>query len=227
MLGRRAQRASFRDVGVSAEGVALKTKMVGSPAGGPVIRSFQTNWRKNMRHRREGRFTGLALAGLLMANLFGAHPAEADVPSVKLDTAPLVTPTCAWSYYGTSATHTTGAAATGITPPEIVELARGLGAQTYSPTVYASHVFEYIRNNIAVEFRFGLGKGGYGALVDQSGTPFDQAHLMVALLRQAGITAGYQVGTITGQQHIVVRLHHWHRKQRVGDLRDFAAYGQP
>ena len=175
----------------------MNTEAAGTSAVEVVVEGFRPTVGRN---KSPPRFWGLGrsvLAALLLSSFFQAKLAVADVPSVKLDTAPLVMPTAAWSYYGTGTTHTTGAAATGVTPPEIVELARGLGASTYTPTVYASHVFEYIRNNIAVEFRFGLGKGGYGALIDQSGTPFDQAHLMVALLRQAGITAGYQVGTIT------------------------------
>ena len=122
----------------------------------------------------------------------------AELPSVKLQTAALVTPTAAWSYYGTATTHTIGVAAPATTPPEIVELARALSqGGTCTSSCYATAVYEYVRNNIAVEFRFGLGKGARGAIIDQSGTPFDQASLMVALLRQGGVTASYQLGTIT------------------------------
>src|SRR5262249_21248987 len=50
--------------------------------------------------------------------------------------------------------------------------------------------------------RFGLAKGARGAAIDKSGTPFDQAHLMVELLRASNIMASYVLGTITltGQQ---------------------------
>ncbi len=54
-----------------------------------------------------------------------------------------------------------------------------------------------MRNNIDVEFRFGLGKGARGALIDQSGTPFDQAELMIKLLRERGVGATYQLGVIS------------------------------
>lgn len=54
-----------------------------------------------------------------------------------------------------------------------------------------------MRNNIEIDFRFGLSKGARGAVIDQSGTAFDQAHLMVELLREGGISASYKVGTIT------------------------------
>lgn len=81
-------------------------------------------------------------------------------------------------------------------------MARSLGAERLAAgkitiNQFAQNIFDYVRNNIAVEFRFGLGKGARGALLDQSGTPFDQAELMVKLLREGGVTATYQVGTIT------------------------------
>ena len=134
----------------------------------------------------------------LVATLF-AVTANAELPSVKLVTAPLVTPTNAWAQYTTSASHTSGVAAWTATtrPPEIKELARALGAGRYSSVGYANAVYEYVRNNIAVEFRFGLSKGARGAIIDQSGTAFDQAHLMAELLLEGGVTSvNYQVGTI-------------------------------
>ncbi len=43
---------------------------------------------------------------------------------------------------------------------------------------------------------YGLQKGALGAEIDKSGTPFDQAELMVALLNQAGFVTSYMAGTI-------------------------------
>ena len=62
---------------------------------------------------------------------------------------------------------------------------------------FIQNVLDYVRNNIDTEFRYGLSKGGRGALIDQSGTPFDQAELMVMLLRRANVTANYVYGEIT------------------------------
>src|SRR5271169_6556999 len=137
----------------------------------------------------------LALTGIAAVN-------AATSPAVNLVTAPLVAPSAAWTYYGSGTTHTTGLAAWSTTPPEIQAMAISLGSARYAAgkltaLQYTQNVFDYVRNSINVEFRFGLGKGGRGALIDQSGTPFDQAELMVKLLRAANITAGYQVGTIT------------------------------
>src|SRR6202044_3552063 len=58
-------------------------------------------------------------------------------------------------------------------------------------------IYAYVRNNVQVSWMYGLQKGGLGAMIDRFGTPFDQADLMVKLLRQAGYTANYQIGTIT------------------------------
>ncbi len=148
---------------------------------------------------------GLVGAGALQV-------ANAAPPATKLITTSLVDPGSAWTYYNgqpNPTVHTPGIAAWAQSPPEITALARSLGADRISSVVpqpvgtmsadqYAQNVFNYVRNNIETEFRFGLGKGARGALIDQSGTSFDQAELMVKLLRQApGITAGYRVGTIT------------------------------
>ncbi|HEY4940051.1 MAG TPA: RHS repeat-associated core domain-containing protein [Rhizomicrobium sp.] len=136
----------------------------------------------------------IVLVGI--AFFFASIPSLAALPSESLVTAPLVTPSDAWSAYGSGTTHTNGVAAWAQRPPEIQTLSRALGAGRYSAAQYTQNVFEYVRSNIAIEFRFGLSKGARGALIEQSGTAFDQANLMVELLRQGGVTANYQVGTI-------------------------------
>ena len=63
---------------------------------------------------------------------------------------------------------------------------------------FVRRVAEYVRNNIDVELRFGVGKGARGAIMDQSGTPFDQAQLMVELLKRGNVTRQLQ----SRQNHI-------------------------
>lgn len=58
-------------------------------------------------------------------------------------------------------------------------------------------IFGFVKNNIRYELRYGAQKGAVGAIIDRSGTAFDQAQLLVELLRAAGYGASYQVGTIT------------------------------
>ncbi len=136
------------------------------------------------------------LLSLLSVLALSAAPAFADVPTTKLVSAPPVSTTGAFVDYGAATTHTSGPGAWTGNAPEIVALARTLGAHRLPAQDYARNVRDYVRNNIAVEFRFGLSKGARGALLDQSGTPFDQAELMVKLLREGGVAASYQLGTV-------------------------------
>ena len=75
-------------------------------------------------------------------------------------------------------------------PVEITALATALHHD-------ADLIYEYVRNNIEIVPIYGLQKGALGALIDRSGTAFDQAQLMVELLRTSGYTASYVQGTIT------------------------------
>ena len=140
-----------------------------------------------------------ACVALVSAAIAGLPARASYLPSVKIGTAALIAPAVADSFYGSSTTATDGLAGlTGqATPvaPEIVELARAL---KNNPDL----IYQYVRNNIETEWMYGLSKGALGASIDKSGTAFDQAALMVALLRQAQITASFQAGTIslTAQQ---------------------------
>jgi RHS repeat-associated protein len=131
--------------------------------------------------------------------------AIAETPATTLKTAGLIQPAAAWTAYNampTGGSHTNGIAADASRPPEIKALAKGLGSTRigtggFTALDYSQKVYDYVRNNIETEFRFGLSKGARGALIDQSGTSFDQAALMIELLREGGVTATYKVGTIT------------------------------
>lgn len=75
--------------------------------------------------------------------------------------------------------------------PEIRALAAGL---KNDPDL----IYEYVRNSVETEFIFGSNKGPLGVIINKSGSAFDQAYLMVELLRQAGYaTARYKFGTIS------------------------------
>jgi RHS repeat-associated protein len=126
-------------------------------------------------------------------------PAIAVAPSVSLVAARRVAPSEIAAYYGAAVTHTNGLLHWTSGAPEINALARALGGGgRLSTDAFASQVFDYVRDNISTEMRFGLGKGARGAVIDQSGTPFDQAELMVKILRQGGVaSAKYEYGTIT------------------------------
>ncbi len=74
-------------------------------------------------------------------------------------------------------------------PGSIAELARALKYD-------ANLIYEYVYTNIEYSPTFGLKKGALGTLLDGRGNDFDQAALMVALMRQSGYTASYVYGNI-------------------------------
>ena len=74
--------------------------------------------------------------------------------------------------------------------PEIKALARAL---KNDPDL----IFEFVRDSVDTEFIFGAHKGALGTSIDRSGSSFDQAILLFELLREAGVTARYQFGTVT------------------------------
>ncbi|MBV9989745.1 MAG: hypothetical protein JOZ72_00505, partial [Alphaproteobacteria bacterium] len=120
------------------------------------------------------------------------------LPAMQIGTAPLIGVNSADTFFSTkrvvNATKLAQLEGKPVgtdlpTPPEIVELARAL---KNNPDL----IYEYVRNNIDVVWMYGLHKGALGTLIDKSGTPFDQAALMVALLNQAGYQATYQIGWI-------------------------------
>lgn len=139
-----------------------------------------------MAHRMKARFGWAAVAALLTPALAWA------VPSAKIGRAPLIHPTSAEAAYPTSldstSTSTLGVGAPA--PNEVVELARGMNNDV-------DKIYDFVRNYVDTVFIFGAQKGALGAIIDRSGTPLDQAQLMVNLLRQSGYTAVYKVGTIT------------------------------
>ena len=120
--------------------------------------------------------------------LFGASATTQAEPSVKIGTGAMIAPATANTWYGSS---TTSSNSTGLgRPVELTELADALDNDV-------DRIYEFVRNEIEPVWMYGLQKGALGALIDRSGTPFDQAQLMVELLREAGYTASYVAGTVT------------------------------
>ena len=71
--------------------------------------------------------------------------------------------------------------------PAISELARGL---RYDPL----KIYEHIANHIEFEPYYGSKKGAHLTLLEGSGNDFDQAALLVALLRASGYSPSYKYG---------------------------------
>jgi len=80
-------------------------------------------------------------------------------------------------------------------PQEIIDLAKALnGGSTPTATGWIN-IFQYVHNKIDLEPSAASTKGALGTYLDQSGGSFDQASLLVSLLRSAGYTAQFVVGT--------------------------------
>lgn len=138
----------------------------------------------------------LVAASSAVAIGFGVAQAQTYIPSTKIATAELVSPSTANTFYG-SGTTVTDSVVKENRPDEVRELARGLRNDPDA-------IYEYVRNTVEIDWQYGLRKGAMGALLDKSGTAFDQANLMVELIRQAqeddpqaGYSATYEAGTIT------------------------------
>ena len=139
---------------------------------------------------KNSRIVWFALVGACIANM-AAH--AQDVSQIKVATDPIgVTTGNASGYYGsaTLSTRDRWGPSPSNRPVELKELARALRNNV-------DLIYEYVHDNVRTVFMYGLQKGALGAMIDQSGTPFDQAHLMVELLRESGYTASYKEGTIT------------------------------
>lgn len=57
-------------------------------------------------------------------------------------------------------------------------------------------IYQFVRDNFEFEPQFGLHKGADGILTDRAGGDFDQAALMVDLLRESGYSAQYAIGVV-------------------------------
>ncbi|MGA7812997.1 transglutaminase domain-containing protein, partial [Caballeronia sp.] len=74
-------------------------------------------------------------------------------------------------------------------PASLEELARAL---RYNPDL----IYEYVRDNIEIDPVRGIHKGALGAVLDNQGSAFDQAQLMVSLLRISGYDTRFVRGVI-------------------------------
>ncbi|MBW2108848.1 MAG: transglutaminase, partial [Deltaproteobacteria bacterium] len=134
--------------------------------------------------------TGIAIF-MLLAVLTPYALAEVAGPGWLMERAEPVSPEEARAHYGVQKQKMvfSVASATSATP-EIVGLARAL---QHDPKL----IYEYVRNHIDYVPYFGSLKGATLTLLERSGNDFDQASLMIALLRESGFTAQYVYGQMT------------------------------
>ncbi len=141
----------------------------------------------------------LAAVAFFAIGLVAALPAAADLPGLQLAETP---PASAYIFGAPGLAGATAApppppaiatqlgSSTEITP-EIAELARALRHDV-------DLIYEYVYSQVEYNPIWGSQKGAMGALLDGTGNDFDQASLMIALLRASGYTASF----VYGQQEI-------------------------
>lgn len=69
-----------------------------------------------------------------------------------------------------------------------------------------AEVFKYILNNFKTEFYYGSRKGAVGTYEECGGNDYDQASLMIALLRYLGYTAHHAVGEVVFTDNDLINM---------------------
>ena len=130
----------------------------------------------------------------LLLSIVAAPVLALDPPGRTLVSALPVAPATAWTALQGSALPTITDPTLPVAP-EITGLVRALHND---PDL----IFSFVHDAIEYELGYGVRKGALGTLLDGRGNAFDQAMLLVTLLRQAGYTASYVHGTIalTGEE---------------------------
>lgn len=143
------------------------------------------------------RFFGLAVILLLLlgldANCYAALPGftRTEAPLVAPEQAsetlaalaPEVEPRTGSTLFGAAGVDASSASS------ELAALARGLKNDV-------DLIYRYVHDHVAYTPIFGSLKGAYGTYLDGSGNDFDQAELLVTLLRAAGYEANYLYGML-------------------------------
>jgi hypothetical protein len=147
-----------------------------------------------------GRFYSLLIIFTILFSISFSGPAVGEIagPGWFAGTADPVSPEDAQAYYASRALSMTtlkGVSSSTSASLEITELARAL---QYDPKL----IFDYVHNHIDYVPYFGSLKGAVLTYLDGCGNDFDQASLMIALLRESGYTAQFVYGqmTIPGDQ---------------------------
>ena len=109
----------------------------------------------------------------------------ADLPSFRVSNGAATSPQEALNFYGALTSPT--AKSVSDYDGRVKALATTLGNDPQA-------IFEYVRDNIGYYPHFGLQKGAKGAVLDKMGTSFDQAQLMVRLVRANSGSARYVFG---------------------------------
>jgi hypothetical protein len=138
------------------------------------------------------RWIALAASVALAILIGSAMSAEAGLPTYRRVAAGLVSPAQAKALereLQTEPAATASILSATQASVEIQELARGLKHDV-------DLIYEYVYNRVEYTPIFGSVKGATATLRDRRGNDFDQASLMIALLRESNYSARYEYGVI-------------------------------
>jgi RHS repeat-associated protein len=117
------------------------------------------------------------------------RPTGPRMPAVEQLRAPMVSMAEARRYYAQQPLDSSVTQALTTPVADVAELARALRSDV-------DRIHEYVHDNIAFVPTWGLRKSPRAVILDRSGNAFDQANLMVQLLRAAGYTANLVHGEV-------------------------------
>lgn len=69
-----------------------------------------------------------------------------------------------------------------------------------------AEVFKYVLNNVDTEFYYGSRKGAIGTYEQNGGSDYDQASLLIAMLRYLGYTANYAIGEVVFTEENLINM---------------------
>ncbi|UTW58744.1 hypothetical protein KFE96_00105 [Kordiimonas sp. SCSIO 12603] len=133
----------------------------------------------------------ILVAGLLMGTAgVSAQTIEPEVAAIKVGKADRVGFGTAFDFYGATKVLPQDLHRNAARPVEIKELARAL---KYDPEL----IYNYVHDRIDIVPQFGLQKGALGTYLDGAGTSFDQAHLLVELLKEAALHSDASISNVS------------------------------
>jgi hypothetical protein len=88
-------------------------------------------------------------------------------------------------------------------------------------------IYNFVHDTIVTEIYAGSKKGAVGTLREAAGNDYDQASLLIALLRAAGVDARYQIGALALTNAQAATLTSTNAVEPAATLLSMAGVGQP
>jgi RHS repeat-associated protein len=90
----------------------------------------------------------------------------------------------------------TGPGSTDLNPTDEAPRSDDIVAEAHALNNDPIQIYNFVHDTIVTEVYYGSKKGARGTLMEHAGNDFDQASLLIALLRAAGYPARWEIGTV-------------------------------